>query len=297
MKVVTSYTLRVTRCILTVLLSYALTVFFIIPLNAQNPYEYAQEELFLNSPSVRENHESEDCATAIEFINKFYNANARRDDKEKHNCIRAISFFQCDESYHFFKTQINKSTSETDRCRAIVFLAWMTNPEYLPVILDYAKKKKLSIEEKAAVATAFMVYGVHGTYPLLKEKSISILDEICYDAPADVLVSCILSYFNLQGTSAINFFKLHLKQKEFKLYAALFLAQFGEHEQTFPIFAEALGSEDNYEVHLAILGLEAIRTEEALQLLRTIPLEKNKYTLPEPLFNFDLMDLKKGDKQ
>ena len=210
--------------------------------------------------------------------------------------MRVVSFFQCPESFHFFETQIKKSAVETDRCNALMSLAWTMNPEYLPTILEYSKKKKLSIEEKAAVATALMVFGVHDSYPDLKEKATSILDEICYDAPVDVLATCILNYFNLGGGSAIKFFNSHLEIEEYKLYAALFLAQLGEYKQTFPIFAAALRSDDDYEIHLAVMGLVAMGTEEAMQLIRNLPPEKNKYTPKKSLINFDLRDIKKGDK-
>jgi hypothetical protein len=172
----------------------------------------------------------------------------------------------------------------------------MMNPDYLPLILKYAQRLDLSIQEKAAIATAFMVFGVHDSYPDLKEKSVSILDEICYDAPLNVLATCILNYFNIGGSSAMKFFNSHLEKEEFKLYAALFLAQLGEHKQTFPIFAVALSSDDNYEVHTAIMGLVAIGTEEAMQLIGNIPREKTKYTLKESLIDFDIKELKKGDK-
>jgi len=282
-----------------ILSGFFLSVFSLLlsPLNAQNPYEYAREELFLTSLGVREIYESTDCATAIAFINRFDNAAVRGDEKEKQNAMRAISFFQCGESYTFFENLIKSSRVETDRCQAIMFLAWMQNPESLPLILEYAKKLSLSIHEKAAIATAFMIFGVHGVIPDLKEKAITILDEICYDAPADVLAICILNYFNIGGDAAIRFFNSHLEKEEFKLYAALFLARLGEHKQTFSIFAAALSSDDEYEVYIAIMGLAAIDSEEATELLINLPPEKNRVTPQESLINFNLNEIKKGDKQ
>jgi len=307
---------------------YALTILFLSafcflpsaltaqpPSSTYNPYEYAQEELFLTSMGVREHYESEDCATARHYISMFFNAEARDNEQEKHTAMRAISFFQCEESYIFFENIITKSAAVADRCHAIKFLAWMLNPHYLPTLLEYSKKKELSIEEKAAVptlleyskkkelsieekaavATAFMVFGVYGTYPELKEKSVSILDEICYDAPFDVLATCIVNYFNLKDSAALNFFNAQLENEEFKLQAALFWARLGEHKQTFPIFAAALDSNDEYEVHTAVLGLAAIGTEEAIELIVNLPPEKNRVKLRERLINFDLKEIKKGD--
>ena len=278
-----------------------LTVLF-VPIAAQtpnydyHPYEYAQEELFLTSLGVREVYESDDCDRAIEIINRFSQAEARGDEKEKYNLMRSVSFFQCEESYNFLETQIKRNPSETDRCNAIMFLAWMLNPDYLPCILEYAKKDRLSIQEKAAIATAFMVFGIHDANLDLKEQAIKMLDEICVDAPPQILGSCILNYFSLRGDMAIKFFTAQLKQEEFKLYAALFLAQLGEHEQAFPILVEALSSEDTYEIHTAVMGLAAIGTGEAIQLIRNLPPEKNRHTLKRPQINFDLMNIKKGDK-
>jgi HEAT repeat protein len=281
------------RDIITVLLSYAYTLFFIFPLNAQNPYEYAQEELFLTSFGIRERYESDDCATARTFISRFHNADAKGDEDEKLNTMRAISFFQCGESYTFFENRIKNGQFDTERCQAIMFLSWMQNPEYLPTILEYAKNRKLTIQEKAAIATAYMVFGVYGATPNLKEQSIAILDEICYDAPVDVLATCIINYFNLKGSAAIHFFNAQLEKEEFKIYAAFFLVLLGEHQQTFPIFLSALNSEDEYEVHTAILGLAEIGTEEALQLITTLPLEKNRLTQRKPLIDFNLNEIKK----
>jgi len=313
MKIITNYELRTAATLvassaklitnyelfsygLTVLWSYALTVFLILPLNAQNPYEYAQEELFLTSLGVRERYESKDCATARDYISRFNIADAKGDEKEKQNTIRAISFFQCEESYTFLENQIKGSTSETDRCQAIMFLAWMQNPESLPLILEYAKKPSLSIHEKAAIATALMVLRSYDL-TVLTEQSITILDEICYDAPADLLATCILNYFNLKDSAAIKFFNSHLEKEEYKLYAALFLARLGEHKQTFPIFAATLSSDDEYEVHTAILGLAAIDTEEATELLINLPPEKNRVTQRERLINFNPNDIMKGGNQ
>ena len=300
MERVTSYKLRVTKIAFSLLLS----AFCFLPsvLNAQildyNPYEYAQEELFLTSFGIRGLYESDDCIEARDFISKFYTAEAKGEEREKYKYLRTISFFQCEEAYLFLQDQIINNPSETDRCNALMFLAWMLNSDYLPCIVRYAKKDTLSIKEKAAVATAFMVFGVHASYTDLKDEAIILLNEICYDAPVDALAHCIVSYFNLgEEDAAMKFFYSQLEQGAFKVYAALFLAELGEHKKTFPIFAAALDSEDEYEVHTAIMGLEEIGTEEAIDLIENLPPEKNRFLLRERLINFNPKDIMKGDKQ
>jgi len=110
------------------------------------------------------------------------------------------------------------------------------------------------------------------------------------DFPVDVLENCIISYFLESGKSAENFFISQLHNEEYKLYAALFLAQLGEHKQTFPIFAAALERYDEYEIHIAILGLATIGTEEALQLILNLSHEKNSYSPKEARWNFDYIN-------
>jgi hypothetical protein len=262
---------------------------------AINPYEYAEEDIFLTSIGIRDRYESDDCAEARAFISRFNNTSTEEVEQEQYDYLRAISFFQCYESYTFFENIIWNSAVESDRCQAIMFLARMKNPDYLPTILEYAKNRNLSIHEKVAIATALMIYGIYDTQPPLVEKAVSILDEICYDAPVDILANCILNYFNLGDSTAIRFFYGQLQKEEYTLYAAYFLAQLGEYKQTFPIFAAALDSNDEYEVHTAIMGLAAINTEEATELIINLPPEKNRLTVRERLINFNPKDIKKGN--
>ena len=252
-----------------------------------HPYTCAQEELLINSPAFRARHENHDCETARALTNRFNNAETKGNSEEKWHILKSASFIPCAESCQFLETVIKNSSSETDRCNALINLAWMRNPDKLSSILEYSRKPTLSLREKVAVATALTIYGINDSLPRLVAQAITILDDIAYDCPEDLLEHCILSYNMIGGTAALNFFSSHLEKKEYRLYAALFLARLGEHKQTFPIFAAALSSDDEYEVHLAILGLAAIGTEEASQLIDNLPPEKNRCTLKEARYNFD----------
>jgi len=293
MKKITNYKLRITFYFLTVLLSYALTVFLVLPLNAQNPYEYAQEELFINSSAVRERDESDNCGVVVEIINRFHAAYSRGDVQEKFSLLKSLSFFRCQETFNFLENQINNSSSETDRCNALINLAWMLEPDELPTIQQYANKSSLSVQEKSAVATALMIYGINDSIPHLIAQSLQMLNEISNDTSLYVFENCIVSYCMEGGTSAINFFNSQLQIEEYKLYAAVFLARLGEHKTTFSIFEKALSSDDNYEVHLAIMGLAFINTEEATQLIFSLDPDKNRYSPREMRWNFDYIHFEK----
>lgn len=71
----------------------------------------------------------------------------------------------------------------------------------------------------------------------------------------------------------------------------------GEYEQTFPIFAAALNSDDEYEVHTAVMGLAEIGTDEAMQLIINLPPEKYRLSPRKQLINFNPHEIMKGDKQ
>jgi len=290
-----SYKLQISYA-LAILLSYGLLTAQTTAPN-YHPYECAQEELFVNSLVFRERHESNDCGTVLDLIGRFNSADVRGDEKEKFDITKCISFFPCREAYHFLETQIKNSSSETDRCNAMINLAWMRNPDKLPLVLEYYRKPSLSIHEKAAVATALMIYGTTDSLPSLIAQSVSILNEIGDDCPEDMLEYCILSYYLGGGNAALNFFGSQLEQEEYRLYAALFLAELGEYETTFPIFAEALSSNDDYDLHLAILGLATIGTEAAMQLVLNLPPEKNRYSPKPARWNFDCFNININERR
>jgi len=281
----------------------ALLLFCSTPLSAQtpsydyHPYKCAQEEQFINSEAFRERHESSDCGLARELIRRFYSAEARGDETEKFNLQKSLSFVRCAESFLFFENQIHNSRFETDRCNAVISLAWLLEPEYLPTIQQYARKTTLSILEKSAAALALMIYGVFENDAILKQQSLTLLEGICDEATDNVLENCVLSFILEGGNAAINFFSSQFQQEKNKLYAAVNLAQLGEHKQTFPIFTDALDSEDNYEIHLAIMGFAYIGSEEAMKFLLNLDPEKNRYHPQESRWNFEIMNFKEGGRR
>jgi hypothetical protein len=227
---------------------------------------------------------------ARELIGKFYNAEARGDEYEQYNLIRTLSYFQCEDVYDFLEKIIKINSSETNRCHALIYLAWMLNIDYLPTVQHYVRKLSLSAQEKSSVATALMIFGVYDAQPHLVEQSLQILNEICDEASEQVLENCVLSYLMSEDPAAINFFSTQMQQEEYQLYAALFLVQMGEYNQTFPIFAAALSSDDLYEVHTAVMGLATIGTEEAIEMILNLDPEKNRYHPKEARWSFEYIN-------
>jgi HEAT repeat protein len=275
-----------------------------------NPYRYSSENFIISCLALRIEWESSDCNRVNEVIGKFYEADSMRRDNEISDIINNISLFQCEEAYNFLETLIKSNPSETVRCNAIEFLAWSLNPNYLPCILEYAKKDSLSTREKLAIATAFQIFGIYTSHTDLKEEAIKFLDEICYDSSSDTIQGfdpsidiiksgCFWNYYKLRGKAAITFFYfLFLKLEVFRIVvlAVHCLAPFGEYKTTFPIFMEAIHSEITNNVLEAIDGLKVIGTEEALRLIEEQTHNKNEKIAKkaqETLLIFDIERRKK----
>ena len=238
-----------------------------------NPYRYIREEHIISILELGVD-EWKDCDLVKELINKFYAADQKEREEYPVDYIARIGSFQCQEAYDFLEYQIKTSPLEKDRCTAITTLAWKLHPDYLPCILEYAKKDSLSVQEKSALACAFMVWGVYTFNPEFKEKSVNILDEICYNSSLDYATDagCIWAYIKVGGISAINFFNSRFEQQKGakKVEDALFLAWLGEYEKTFPIFVEIMNKGGvGMDIIYAIKGLAIIGTEEALRLIGT----------------------------
>jgi hypothetical protein len=245
-----------------------------------NPYKYSREEFIISCLELRTEIESDDCENINELIEMFYN-----DTTGLYNgCVDYISYisrFQCQKVYDFLANQIKSNPSEADRCNAIVLLAWSLNMDYLPCILEYAKKDFLSVQEKLALGGAFMIFSVYTFNTDLKEESIKFLDRVCYDSSLkdiqNIHDQCDACYFKLGGDAAINYYTSRLKQGELKeVLVAIRLAELGEYEKAFPIFVESIQSGITNKVLWAMNGLAIIGTKEATRLIEEQTQSKNE---------------------
>jgi hypothetical protein len=259
-----------------------------------NLYRYAREEHILSCLEVRISYESADyCDKVKKVIENFHEVDTKGQDDEKVEYIRDISFFQCQEVYDFLEYQIKNNLSEKVRCDAIMYLSWSLNPDYLPCILEYARRDSLSTQEKLALATSFTIFSVYTSNSELKEEAIKFLDEICYESSLNIFGHCDGCYFKLGEKAAVNYYNSQLeREKSKKISVATYrLVQLGEYKTTFPIFEEAIHSGVINNILEAIDGLKVIGTEEALRLIEEQTQSKNekiaKYA-QETLKNFEL---------
>jgi hypothetical protein len=263
-----------------------------------NPYKYAREEFILSCLEVRISYETTDyCENGKKLIEKFYEVDLIASDKEKCEFISDISLHQCQETYEFLETQIKNNSSEKVRCDAIVLLAWSLNLDYLPCILEYAKRDSLTIQEKLALGGAFMIYGVYTTNSELKEKSVKFLDGVCYEDPSlETYAYCDACYLKLGGKAALDFYTSRFEQQEKfeRLSAAVALAKLGEYDKTFPIFEEAISSGTG--INAALYGLAAIGTEEAFQLIKEQTRNKNEMIAKTAKRILQYIDIERRDK-
>ena len=237
-----------------------------------NPYKYSREEYIINCLEVTMEYENNDCENVNEIITKYHEADTtvgyRGRPKEQY--FVQIARSKCRESYEFLENLIQNDPRELVRRQAIMILADCLNPDYFHCILEYAEKDTLSVYEKGAIAYAFMIYGIYLSYSDLKERAIQLFDEICYEFSSEEMTqSCISNYYKIGGSSAINFINAWGERLGGwrKISAAVFIAELGEFEATFPIFEEAIHSDIPNNIYEAIRGLAVIGTEEALRLI------------------------------
>ena len=267
-----------------------------------NPYRYAREEHIITCLEIRISYERENCEKVTKIIEEFHQLDSIASNEEKQGLISDISFFACKESYDFLEEQIKNNSSEAVRYYAIIPLAWSLNTDYLPVILEYAKRESLSIQEKIAIAGAFTIFGIYTSYPELKEEAIKILNEISYDSlyslPNDIMEGYIWTYYKLGGNSAIRFFDSLFEQDESrKAIAALFLAELGEYDKVFPYFIEIANTgEIGDQILYAMKGLAATGTEEAFQLIKKQTQSKNEAVAKEAQWIFQYIDIKRREQ-
>jgi HEAT repeat protein len=259
-----------------------------------DPYKYNRENFILSCLELRTEVETDDCEFLETFIQKFDELDSMSSDDAIRMAIGDISRFQCREAYNFLETQIKSNLSEKVRCDALVLLSWSLNYDYLPCIVEYAKRDSLSVQEKLALGGAFMIFGVYTSNSELKDESIRFLDEVCYDfSSGDITENCIWSYVKLDEKSAINYFNSLFEQdKSRKPSAALFLAWLGEYGKSLSYFTEiAKNGGVGNQILYAIDGLAVIGTEEAIRLIEELSRSENEVVAKKAqrvLGNFDM---------
>ncbi len=265
-----------------------------------NPYQYAREKYVISSLEVKQENESDDCEAVKGIIKEFYEIASTASEEEKCKYITYISLFQCKETYDFLVDQIKNSFSEAVRCDAINALAWSLSSDYLPYILEYAKKDSLSVQEKLALAKAFSTFGIYTSYSDLKKEAIKLLDEICYHSSSysNLEYDCAWTYYKLGGEAAIDYYILLLNRREgFRRVAtAVMIAELGEYETTYPMFVENIHSEVTNNVLESIDGLRIIGTEEALRLIEEQAQNKNEKVAKKAQETLRKLNKKGGEK-
>jgi HEAT repeat protein len=277
-----------------------------------NPYKSRREDyiktlLYPTQDSVEGMKDIDNCERGREAIKQYYEILAEIEQtKEKRDIedyVGAIVAARCPELFEFTVNLIKTDTSEQVRCRAIMLLGFPENLEYVPFLDEYIKKDTLSKQEKYAIAFAFANFGIYENRPDLTDKAVAILDEICYDDNGvcqdyDIRGKCMWVYYVIGNEPAMKFFNSWFEQEEgFRRTAiAVFLAELGEYEKTFPLFVEAIHSEVANNILEAIRGLAVIGTEEALELIREQTKSKNEAIAKQAKWIFDYIEMKRREK-
>ena len=165
---------------------------------------------------------------------------------------------------------INTSSDEEARKIAFGMLGFRRYYEAIPLLLNQVKND-ISPEEKIAIATTLDVLDS-------KTEALDIFNCNCY-AMDHFDNICVDYYFYLSDRQiAQKYFEHFLNKPHTQVEAASYLAKLGVSDKAFPVFAEFLKNNTTYqnETEIALLGLAAIGTEEAFELVNIYSQSKNE---------------------
>ena len=226
-----------------------------------------------------------DCETAIEAIDNYVeflkcvtqNPNNKCDEAQTSE-MAIIS--DCDEAYDYIKNLIQKEDVEKIRCGLIRYLGWMGNAESVTFLKQLLEKEELSVNEEFYILFALCQVGKHNERWDIMEEALRLTDAFC-GKQSELYANCTSLhcsqlYYYIGGKTALGFFSYCLENEGTRLSAALKLALLGEYEKTFPIFAEAINSENSNDIFIALQGLNAIGTEAAYRLMKAQTQNENE---------------------
>ena len=280
---------------------------FTLPITAQtnyNPWQHMREELTISRLEKMQANDQYDCENVREQISDYEEAKKQAIGKDStkistYMALRSLSFYQCRETYDYLKDIVRTDPSEQVRCNVIRLLGWMRNTESIGFLRELLKKEKLTRAERYSILLACCHIGLFNKRQDILDEALSLIDKFCMDKaemPQDCTdEDCAELYFTIGGESALNYFSYCLKNEETQLTAALKLAQLGEYETTYPIFAATLKNGNADDFFPAMQGLATIGTEEAFALIKVQTLNENPYIAQMAQWIFDYID-KKGGK-
>ena len=234
-----------------------------------NPFRYKDEwrtEREQAYAEVRQEFLAIACDTAQlqSFIGSY---NTTKDVMYLHAINRNCN---CSEVNNYAIDLINTSSNEEARKIAIGMLGFRRYYEAIPLLLNQVKRD-ISPNEKIIIATTLDVLDS-------KIEALDIFNCNCY-AMDHFDNICVDYYFYLFDRQiAQKYFEHFLNKPHTQVEAASYLAKLGVSDKAFPIFAEFLKNNTAYqnETEIALLGLAAIGTEEAFELVNIYSQSKNE---------------------
>jgi hypothetical protein len=170
--------------------------------------------------------------------------------------------YNCSKVIDYAIDLIKTSHEEEARKIAIGMLGFRKHYEAIPLLLNHVKKD-ISSDEKIVIATTLAILG-------RKTEALDILNCNCYSMDY-MNNTCVYNYFHLfDKITAINYFDYYFNNPQTQVEAASWLARLGICDKTFSVFVKFLKTNTTYqrETEYIFVGLAAIGTEEALELIR-----------------------------
>lgn len=241
-----------------------------------NPYRHQREEYIQTGNEFLSDLLSRHCNQVdIQLMMDQYDSDSINDIQKEDILLRIVNQ-PCPEVIPFLINIIKTNQSEEIRMDAIRYLGWHRYDisESKPFLLLYAKNENISKNEKLRIATALCVMGEYISAKIT-------LDCFCYDTNGLIDSLCVGIYdFAGYHEPAIRFYEIFFNRSERfedKLSAALKLAEYGYYEMSFPIFVEALKSDNQETVCSGLFGLAIVGDDISIQLIKDETSNKNYY--------------------
>jgi len=237
--------------------------------NDYNPFRYNEEWKTKREQAyaeVRQEFLAKECDTLL-LHRLIENYNTTQDITN----LRGINGnCNCSEVNDYAMDLINTSSDEEARKIAIGMLGFRRHFDAIPLLFNHVKKE-IPLDEKVAIAATLDILD-------RKAEALDIFNCNCY-AMDYIDYTCVNYYFYLSDRSiAIEYFDYFLNKSHTQIEAASYLAKLGVCDKAFPVFAEFLKNNPVYqnETEITLLGLAAIGTEEAFELINIQAQSKNE---------------------
>ena len=233
--------------------------------------EWQQDYVNTMRGFVEENKQipyNENTKASLDTIIFYYNNETNI--KKKQFFLQFIKLYS-QESIDFLEDIVQNESSEELRISAINSLAFIGSTESIPFLLGRTEDDNVSDYEKVIIASGLILLQdtVNGE---------TLLNNYCYSNDSMLCYKCILSYYMLGNTSAINYYRYLINNSKDYInvnIAVQKLAELGDIETAYPVMEKIMNEENSIKGGIMRI-LKAMGDDKSIQLIKKTLNDKNE---------------------